>query len=72
MSTDFGKIKSKRYNTIAEIYTTIKTDGAVMFLYEEGNEKGIKFVFDEDNVDDFISALETAIAHYKHNKCKGE
>lgn len=72
MSTDFGKFKSKRYNTIMEVYTSIKTDGCVIFLYEEGKDKGIKFVLDEELLDEIQSAIETAVMFNKSRRIEDE
>lgn len=68
MSTDFGVIKSGRYDTIAEVYTSIKTDGAVIFIHDVDKETGIKFVVNDDNYDEFITAIETALAFNNSRK----
>lgn len=74
MSTEYGFINCARYGDHKlEIYTTIGNEGINLFAtrdfdvvgarpsqYPEGRV-GVKFVLDENNIDDFLGAIATAL-----------
>jgi hypothetical protein len=61
MSTEYGTIKSARYENVMEIYTS---NGIVLWTHKEEADHGEKMVLDETNIDEFLAALVTAIAYY--------
>lgn len=61
MSTEYGTIKSTRYENVIEIYTS---NGIVLWTRSEKANHGEKMVLDESNIDDFLGALVAAMAQY--------
>lgn len=66
MSTEYGIIKSYRWNTTIEVCSTIE-QGKITFLiesHEEDCQSPIirqKFILDQENIDDFLGAIQCAL-----------
>lgn len=61
MSTEYGTIKSIRYENVIDIYTS---NGVVLWTHGEKANYGEKMVLDETNIEEFLSILAAAFAQY--------
>lgn len=67
MSTEFGKIKSARFDNEVTIYTGMSSD--ITLFVESGRREfirkgqGIKIILDQENIDEFLGALSAALKH---------
>lgn len=62
MSTEFGKIRSARFDSKIEIYTSMR-NGVTLFSTSEAADLGIKVILDENNIDEFLGSLSAALHH---------